>query len=217
MRPGRLCAIPAIAAAVLMARYDPADAQSMFGLNFIGESIQRGCARYAGLGFSAVAASDTNNVVTQNTSSTADLRTVTFTVHQSVGVSRTEYGDESSRQTRYLLPSVLFAAPLKPGLVLSGGYVTRSAGRADFAFELEVDQAPRGTQNYRHDASLFFIPAALAWRPREMLNVAGEVRFDRGSITDRVIVSFDDAAYREVESERRRSFSGTSWGASALL
>lgn len=217
MRPLRLTASLAVAAAVLSGAPRAPRAQSVYGLNFIGESIQRGCARYAGLGFSAIAASDTNNVVTQNPSSTADLRTVTFTIHQSLGVSRIHYAEESSRQTRYLLPSILFALPLRPGLVFSGGYVTRTAGRADFAYPLDIDGAPSGLQNYRHDASLYYIPATLAWRPIEMLNVAAEIRFDRGSITDRVIVSFEDPAYREVESERRRSFKGTSWGASALL
>lgn len=219
MRRGRF-PVPAaaLAAAVaLLALTGGAGAQSVFGLNFIGEHLQRGCARYTALGFSAVAAADTNNVVTQNPSSTADLRTVTFTIHQSIGVSRIHYEEQSSRQTRYLLPSILFAAPLRPGLVFSGGYVTRSAGRADFAYPLEVDGAPSGMESYRHDASLFYIPVTLAWKPVGMLNVAAEVRFDRGSITDRVIVSFDNSAYREVESKRRRNFNGTSWGASMLL
>jgi hypothetical protein len=95
--------------------------------------------------------------------------------------------------------------------------VTRTAGRADFALPLEVEGTPSGMQNYRHDASLFYIPVTLAWRPIEMLNIAGEIRFDRGGITDRVVVSFDNAAYRDVESKRLRDFSGTSWSASALL
>lgn len=205
------------AAAALLAAPRPGAAQSVYGLAFIGDHLDRGCARYAALGYSAVAASDTNNVTTQNPSSTADLRTVTFTVHQSLAVSRVQAGDERSRQTRYLLPSALLAVPLREGLVLSGGYVTRSAGRADFAYRFDLDGVPGGMRNYRHDASLYFVPVCLAWRPVEMLNIAAEARFDRGSITDRVIVSFEDPAYRDVESQRRRSFSGTSWGASMLL
>ena len=207
----------ALAGLLAAASAGPAAAQSVYGLNFIGEHMQRGSARHAALGYSAAAVPDTNNVITQNASTTADMRMVSFSLTQTLSMARISQQEEYARQTRYRLPAVMMALPLRSGLVLSGGYQTRFSGRSDFAFRREVEEAPAALEQYRLDSSLFSIPVALAWKPFPVLNVSAEVQFERGSITDRVKVSFDDQAYRAVESQRRRSFSGTSWGTSFLL
>lgn len=213
----RSAALIAMIAAIVSLTAGSPSAQSIFGLNFIGEHLHAGSARDAALGYSAVALSDTNSAVTSNRATTAGLSAVTFSLHQVLGISTIDYEEEQARQTRYQLPSIMLAVPITEGLVVSGGYVTRFSGRGDFAFTREVEGAPNARELYGLESTLFSIPVAVAWRPLPFLDMAGEVRFERGSINDDVSIVFDEPDYRSVDSSRERIFTGTSWGISAQV
>jgi hypothetical protein len=193
-----------------------AGAQSIFGMNYIGEAVHKGSARQQALGYSAVAVPDTGNSVTSNPASTADLRMVTLTIHQMLSGSRVYYLDHISKQTRYTVPTFTASFPIREGLVLTAGYRTRFMGRADFAYPIQLEETPAGFQNYKLDSNLFMLPVSVAWRPVGPLRVAGEIQFNLGSVIDKVNVWFDDLNYINVDSQRRRNYTGISWGASFL-
>jgi hypothetical protein len=193
-----------------------ARAQSIYGMNYIGEAIHKGSSRHQALGYSAVAVQDTSNSVTPNPASTADLTMVTLTVQQVVSASRVYYLDYLSKQTRYQVPAFTASFPFREGLVVTAGYRTRYCGRADFAYQLDIEGAPTGFQNYKLDSNLYTIPVIVAWRPLSTLRIAGEAQFNFGSIIDRVNVWFDDLNYRNVDTKRMRTYSGPSWGAALL-
>jgi hypothetical protein len=208
----------AAAAAVILALLFPVGArsQSIYGMNYIGEAVSMGSARHEAIGYSAIAVQDTSLSVTSNPASTADLNMVTLSVHQVLSGSRVYFLEYSSEQTRYTLPSFTASFPLRSGLVLTAGYRTRYFGRADFAYQIEVESAPTAFQNYKLDSNLFTIPVILAWKPFNSLRVAGEMQFNLGSVSDKVNVWFNDLDYTNVDSERMRRFSGLSWGAAVL-
>ncbi|MCK4549578.1 MAG: hypothetical protein KAU49_05395 [Candidatus Krumholzibacteria bacterium] len=208
----------AAAAAVILVMLLPcgAKSQTIYGMNYIGEAVHMGSSRHEALGYSAVAVQDTTNSVTSNPASTADLNKVTLTVHQVLSASRVYFLDYDSRQTRYTVPTFTASFPLRKGLVLTAGYRTRFYGRADFAYQIEVENAPTAFQNYKLDSNLFMLPVIMAWRPLSSLRVAAEAQFNLGSVIDKVNVWFNDLEYKNVNSKRRRSYSGISWGASVL-
>jgi len=205
-------------AAAILALISPgvAEAQSIYGMNYIGEAIHQGSSRHQALGYSAVAVQDTSNSVTSNPATTADLNMVTLTVQQVVSAGRVYFLDYLSKQTRYQVPAFTVSFPFRKGLVMTAGYRTRYCGRADFAYQLDIEGTPTGFQNYKLDSNLYTIPVILAWRPLNSLRIAGEAQFNFGSIIDKVNVWFDDLNYRNIDSERRRTYSGRSWGAALL-
>ncbi len=208
----------AAAAAVILIVLVPcgAKAQSIYGMNYIGEAVHMGSARHEALGFSTVAVQDTLNSVTSNPASTADLGMMTLTIQQVLSASRVYFLDYESKQTRYTVPTFTASFPLRNGLVITSGFRTRYYGRADFAYQIDIENAPTGYQNYKLDSNLYTIPVIFAWRPISSLRVAAEAQFNLGSVIDKVNVWFDDLDYQNVDSKRRRSYTGLSWGAAVL-
>ena len=208
----------AVSAAAILILLFPcgAKAQSIYGMNYIGEAVHMGSSRQQALGYSAIAVQDTSNSVTSNPASTADLTMVTLTVQQLLSASRIYFLEYTSKQTRYQVPTFTVSFPIREGLVLTMGYRTRYYGKADFAFVRQIEGAPTAYENYKLDSSLFTLPVIVAWKPFDALRVAGEAQFNLGSVIDKVNVWFDNLDYRNVDSKRRRSYTGISWGASLL-
>ena len=194
-----------------------ARSQSVFGMNFIGEHRFGGNARTAALGYSGIALTDTSSAISMNPASLSDLSRVTFSLFELLSFSRIEYTDIQSNQTRFQLPSVALAVPLRDGLVFSLGYRTRFEGKTDFSIQREIEDIPVPNEEYELNSSLFSVPFTLAWRPVDWLRVSGEFQLERGSIKDQVSVYFDEPLYNPVSSSRTRSFSSGSWAVSMLM
>ncbi len=193
------------------------EAQSIFGLNFIGEHCNPGGARYSAIGYSGIAVPDTSDALTINPASLAGLRSFTFSIFEVTSMSKVNTIDRTSDQTRFQFPSAMIAIPVSRGLTLGIGYRTRFAGRAEFDRYQDVDFTPTPRELYKFNCSLYSVPITIAWMPLERLSVSGSIQLEKGSIKDEVYTFFDDTDYKSVHSIRTRGFSGTSWSASALF
>ena len=206
-------------AAILFACLLPGAAagQSVFGVNYLGEHRHRGNARQRSLGCSAIAVSDTVSAIGQNTAALADLRFITFSIYEALGMSSIgREGEESLGQSRFQLPSVMLAVPVRRGLVFGIGYRTRFEGRGDFGVTTEVPGVGPAQDLYTRRSSLFTVPLSAAWRPFDWLRVAGELQIERGSIFDEISAELREGSFEPAVSKRTRRFSGTSWSTSAL-
>jgi len=214
----RICAalVPAmlLLAAALAA---PASAQSIFGINFLGEEQFAGSGRYRALGLSAYAAVDTMNAVSANPAAMADLSSFTFSILEAVSLSNVRSSSTTAYENRFQMPSVMLAVPLAKGLVFGGGYRTRFEGKGNFSLEHPLGDAPVGFDAYEHRSGLFTVPVSLAWRATSWARVSGAYQIERGSITDNSLFIYHKTYYSKTESKRLRSFSGSSWSASALI
>ena len=160
---------------------------------------------------------DSTGALTQNSASLADLRDITFSVFESIGMSSIgREGEESLGQSRFQLPAVMVAAPVRPGLVLGIGYRTRFEGRGDFGFASSVPDVGKVLDIYKRRSTLFTVPLTVAWKPVDRIRLAGELQFEHGSIFDEISVELPEGSYEPAVSERKRRFSGTSWSASLL-
>jgi len=200
-----------------MAAAAGASAQSIFGLDYLGEHRFAGSARERALGFSLFAAPDTNSALTANAATLSGLTRLTFSFFEMLGASTVRSADLSAHENRFELPSVMVAVPLRPGLVAGVGYRTRFAGKGEFTYEVPIEDTPTAYETYRHRGSLFTAPITLSWAATCWLSVAGQLNIERGAIDDNVSSKFHEDNYATMESKRTRSFSGTSWEASALL
>ncbi len=195
----------------------PASAQSIFGLNFLGEHQFSGSARYRALGLSSFAVPDTAGAVAANPATMADLPRLTFSMVELVGLSTVRSGEETAYENRFQLPSVMLGFPVRKGLVFGIGYRTRFEGKGDLTYERAVEDAATAIEIYEHRSGLFTVPLSVAWRLTAWARVAGAFQLERGSIRDNTRVEFRAASYNAVESRRDRSFSGTSWNVSTLF
>lgn len=195
----------------------PASAQSIFGLNFLGEEQFFGSGRYRALGFSAYAAVDTMNAVSANPAAMADLSSLTFSILETVSLSNVRNSSTTAYENRFQMPSVMLAVPLTKGLVFGTGYRTRFEGKGNFSFEHPIGDAPVGFDVYEHRSGLFTVPVSLAWKPASWARVSGAYQLEHGSIRDNSRFIYHETYYSESDSKRVRSFSGSSWSASALI
>ena len=194
-----------------------ASGQSIFGINFLGEHQFCGSGRYRALGFSSYAALDSVCAVSANPATMADLPRMTFSMVEAVGFSNIQSDDTTAYENRFQLPSVMIGVPLRKGLVLGVGYRTRFEGKADFSLEQPIAGSPTAREIFEHRSSLFTVPLSIAWRATTWARVAGMLQLERGSIKDNSRIDFTATNYQAAESRRERSFSGTSWGVSALV
>jgi hypothetical protein len=192
-------------------------AQSLFGVNFIGEHRFPGSARHRALGLSAIAVPDTSSAVTQNIATIADHRMVTFSIFEVLGMSRMKSETEVVDQNRFQLPVAMITVPLGRGFVFGVGYRTRFEGRGDFSVTEQLAGAADPIAEYKRRISLFTAPLTLAWKPADGINIAGELQIERGSIRDDISKSLVGASAASALSQRRRSYSGTSWAAAAII
>lgn len=206
-----------VLAALLGLSAATAGAQSVFGLNFIGEHRPRGGARERALALSTVALPDSNGALTANTASLADLGEVTFSLFEMTNLSRIRTEEESANQNRFQLPAVMMAVPLRAGLVFGVGYRTRFQGKGDFSYRRTVADVTDPLDVYKSRSTLFTAPLSLSWGVTDRLRVAAELQIERGSISDEVTVYFPGEEFDAVRSRRDRNFSGTSWSASVLF
>jgi hypothetical protein len=216
MKIRRLVAAIAIAAcaAALGGR---ASAQSVFGLDFLGESRMPGNARAHALGLSSFAVPDTVSALTLNAATMSGLTRLTFSMYEMLGISTIHSAGLSAHENRLELPAVMVGVPLRRGLVAGIGYETRFVGRGDATFEQPIPLSASAFETFQHRASLFSIPFSLSWAPVSRMSVAGQFRLERGSIRDNVSSVFHDDRFSTVSSQRLRDFSGTSGSFSALV
>jgi hypothetical protein len=217
MRNKTFIAALATAFVVAAGSMAPAAAQSIFGLNYLGEHEFPGSARYRALGLSSYAVIDSAGAICANPAAMADLTRMTFSLVEIMSVANVRSGSEAAYESRFKLPSVMFGVPLRKGLVLGFGYLTEFAGKADFTIDHPIEDAATAHEVFRHRSGLFNVPLSLAWRPVPWVRVAGAYRLERGSIEDVYKVEYGKEYYSTVESKRVRSFSGDSWSGSLLV
>lgn len=192
-------------------------AQSIFGLPFIGEHRFRGDARNRALGISAFAVPDSSSALIGNPASLAGLERVTLSFVEVLALSRINAGGEVSDQSRFQLPGLMLAFPIREGLVFRVGYHTRFEGKGDFSIADSMVGAPTPFEMHRHRSSLFTAPLALAWKADDWISLAGELQVEGGTIKDEVAITFDNEDYVPAVSKRQRRFSAASWCVGLLL
>jgi hypothetical protein len=195
----------------------PAFAQSIFGINFLGEHQFSGSARYRALGLSSYAVIDTASAISANPAAMADISRLTFSLVEVLSVSNVRSGAATAYESRFQLPSVMLGVPVRRGLVFGFGYQTAFTGKGDFSFEHPIENSATAYEVYRHRSGLFNVPLTLAWRPVSWARVAGAYQLERGSIEDGYRTEYRRDYYASTESKRVRSFSGSSWSGSALV
>ncbi|HVO76727.1 MAG TPA: hypothetical protein VMT60_01955 [Candidatus Bathyarchaeia archaeon] len=210
-------ALVPVALFIAVALSAPASAQSVFGIDFLGEDQFVGSGRYRALGLSAYAALDTMNAVSANPATMADLSSLTVSVLEMVGLSTVRRADVTAYENRFQMPSVMIGVPLRKGLVFGVGYHMRFEGKNSLSYANPIAGAPTGFDVYTHRSGLFTVPFSLAWRPLSWARVSGSYQLESGPIRDDFRVVYYPEYYGTVDSKRLRRFSGSSWNVSALV
>lgn len=206
-----------LAALFLASGAAPARAQSVFGVNFLGEHRFTGGARFRALGLSSYAVRDTSYAVAANDASLADISSVTFSIFESFTSSGVRSGSASADVNRFQLPTVMLGVPLGKRFAAAVGYRERFEGRGEFSYPLPVEGGISGVERYRHRASLFTVPFVAAWKAAPWASAAASLNLERGSITDVATVLFNNDLYGDVDSRRERGYAGLSWAVSVLV
>lgn len=205
------------AVAVVAALAPGARAESIFGLNLVGERIDAGDARAMALGGAGQLLDDSLAVLQLNPAMISIANKVTFGVSQyfASDLSRSEAGQEQEVGAKFT--GFAFTFPLFTKFTLGfayrgrydpdGGFTTHDVSSAGDPYRTEFIREG-GLNSYQFMA---------ATRVTRFARLGGYVSYETGRLKNRWNTIFDSSAQQPAYNIQDRTMSGTGWGAGAVI
>ncbi len=193
-------------------------AESVFGLNLLGEHMDVGDARTAALGGFVQLMDDSLGVLQYNPASMAWAKRVTFCVAGYVTSDDNKSADTQEKSVSTKISGFNFAFPVyKKTLSVSLGYRGRYDPDGSFSVEQVTSEGDVYFDRFERSGGLWSVPFVLAADLGRYLKLGGSYSLERGTIQDRWIIDFVGASTADAVSNQYREFSGSSWGGGVVL
>jgi hypothetical protein len=213
----RMLAVAALCAGVLSAPRAGV-AESVFGLNLIGERMDTGDARSAALGGFVQLIDDSLGVLQYNPATTAWAKKVTFCVAGYVTSDKNKSVDAQEKSVSTKIAGFTFAFPLyRKSLSVSLGYRGRYDPDGEFSVQEKTSEGDLYYNRFERSGGLWTVPFALAadFGPRGKLG--GFYSLERGTIENRWVIDFQGSSTADAVSTQYREFSGGGWGVGGVV
>lgn len=213
MRRLRILILAVLTAAALAGARTSARADSIFGINFIGERVEPGDARLAALGGYVQTVDDSLGVLQYNPAALAWMKRFSFGAAGYFTSDQNKSADIEQRKNGTTFSHLLFAFPLYKQR-LTGGVSFRGRYDADGEF-ITTGVTPENityNDHYERTGGLFAIPIQVAYDAGNYLKVGVFYSLERGRIEEQWFKEFpgNDA---DASSDRERVFRGHALGA----
>lgn len=205
--------IAALATAALAGARTGARADSIFGINFIGERVEPGDARLAALGGFVHTVDDSLGVLQYNPAALAWMKRFSFGAAGYFTSDVNKSADVDQRKNGTTFSHLLFAFPLYKQR-LTGGVSFRGRYDADGEFITSGVTTENITYNdhYERTGGLFSVPFQVAFDAGNYLKVGAFYSLERGKVEETWLKEFpgNDA---DASSDRESVFQGHAYGA----
>jgi hypothetical protein len=218
VRARRSCLLGAAACALALAGAERAGAESVFGLNLVGERFDVGDARVIALGGYVQVIDDSLGVLQVNPATAAWSKRVTFGVsgYFTSHVNRTEDLERRANATKLSMFS--FAFPVyRKRVSMSLGYRGRYDPDGEFSVEHTTPQGDLYADVYERSGGLWSVPFTIAVDTGRFAKIGAYYSLERGRIEDTWIVNFADASSQDAVSSQERTLSGNGFGVGVSL
>lgn len=216
-RPASIALVVCVGACALGATR-PARAESVFGLNLVGERLDIGDARTAALGGFVQLMDDSLGVLQYNPATVAWARRVTFGVAGYVTSDQNRTPDLEEKSVSTKLSGLAFAFPIFSNRVsASAGFRGRYDPDGEFSVTQQTSEGDVYADRLERSGGLWTVPFALAVDLGRHAKVGGYYTLERGTLQNRWIVDFEGPSTADAVSNENREFTANGWGAGVLL
>ena len=206
-----LCAI-LLGACALAAPRSPR-AESIFGLNLVGERFDVGDARITALGGFVQLVDDSLGVLQYNPAAIAWAKRVTFGVAGYSTGDKNRSADFKEQSVSTKISGLAFAFPLyRKRLTASVGYRGRYDPDGNFSVPQVTSAGDAYTDRFQRSGGLWTVPFVLAVDLGNNAMLGGFYALERGTIQNRWIVDFAGPSTADAVSTQNRVFTGNGWG-----
>lgn len=206
------------AGVIVLAAAEAPRAESIFGMNLLGERLEAVDARVAALGGFVQIVEDSLGILQYNPAMLAWAKRVSFGAsgYLTQDVSRSDEFERSMVSTK--LSSFGFAFPLfKRTLTASVGY----RGRYDPDFDFSVPGVtPAGdaySDDYERSGGTWAVPISVAADLGRYAKLGGTFSLERGTIENRWLVDFEGTGTADATSTQIREVRGTGFGGGVVV
>ncbi len=211
--------VPAsIAFAVVLAAARAPRAESIFGMNLLGERFDAVDARTAAVGGFVQVVDDSLGVLQYNPAMLAWAKRVTFGAAGYVTRDANESQDLERVVVSTKFSALGFAFPLfRKALSASVGYRGRYDPDGDFSVPGETPTGENYSDVYERSGGTWSVPITVAADLGRYAKLGGTVSLERGTIENRWLIDFEGSNTADASSEQIREVRGTGFGAGAVV
>ncbi len=204
--------------AALCAHPRAARADSVFGLNLLGERIEAVDARTAALGGFVQVVDDSLGILQYNPAMLAWSKRVAFAVAGYVTRDASQSTDYERVVVATKFSAFTFAFPLfKRALTASVGYRGRYDPDYDFATPGVTPTGDAYSDVYERSGGTWAVPITVAADLGRRVKVGGTFSLERGTVENRWAVDFQGTGTADASSEQVNEVRGNSFGAGIVV
>lgn len=193
-------------------------ADSVFGLNLLGERIEAVDARVAALGGFVQVVDDSLGILQYNPAMLAWSKRVAFGAAGYVTRDANASADFERIVVASKFSAFAFAFPLfKRTLTASVGYRGRYDPDYDFSIPGVTSTGDAYSDVYERSGGTWAVPISVAADLGRYAKVGGTFSLERGTIENRWLVDFEGAGTADASSEQINEVNGNSFGAGAIV
>lgn len=195
-----------------------ARAESIFGMNLLGERFEPVDARVAALGGFVQVVDDSLGLLQYNPAMLAWAKRVTFGVAGYVTRDDNQSADLERVVMSTKFSAFAFAFPLfNQRLTASVGYRGRYDPDGDFEVPGETATGETYSDIYQRSGGTWAVPISVAADLGRTAKVGGFFSLERGTIENRWTIDFDGTNTADSFSDQLRTLSGSSFGAGGVV
>jgi hypothetical protein len=203
-------------AACLAAR--SASAESIFGLNLLGERVESVDARSAAVGGFTQVVDDSLGLLQYNPAMLAWSKRVTFGAAGYVTRDANQSSDLERVVVGTKFTTFVFAFPIyRPHLTASVGYRARYDPDGDFRIPNETSTGDVYSDLFERRGGTWSVPLSLAADLGRYAKLGGFFSLERGTIENRWVVDFEGSNSADALSDRNYELSGNGFGVGGVL
>lgn len=210
--------IGAVAFVLALVAGGPARAESVFGLNLVGERFDIGDARTGALGGFVQMLDDSLGVLQYNPAMMAWSKRVTFGVAGYTTTNSNKTEDLSQRINATKISTFAFAFPVYRKSVSVGmGYRGRYDPDGEFRTERTTSEGVPYADVYERSGGIWAVPFTIALDTGRRAKLGAFYSLERGRVEDRWTVDFAGTENKDAASSQERLLEGHGFGAGVSL
>ncbi len=218
MRRASHGATAAIACVALLAMARAPRAESIFGMNLLGERFDAVDARVAALGGYVQTVDDSLGILQYNPAMLAWAKRVTFAASGYVTRDANQSQDYERVVVESKFSALGFAFPLfKKALTASVGYRGRYDPDGEFSVPGETSSGDDYSDVFERAGGTWAVPITVAADLGRYAKVGGTFSLERGTIENRWLTDFAGTNTADATSEQIREVRGTGFGAGVAV
>ncbi len=203
----------ALMAALVAVAATGAHADSIFGLNLLGERVDVGDARVNALGGFMQTVDDSLGVLQYNPAALAWMKRFSFGAAGYFASDKNSADGLEQRNNSTTFTHFLFAFPVYHDKVTASfGFRGRYDPDGEFVIPRETSEGDPYDDHYERSGGLFAVPITVAYDAGNYLKLGAFFSFERGKIQEDWFKDFE-GSNADAVSTRERTFKGHSFGA----